>query len=248
MTNDLATDGIDGPYTLTSSAGELAATTRHLLDDILPNPPQRRLALWFARLLWRREAGSVSLLRFQSRNRHFFMERHLDSVAVRQLCNDPELRRRLAKHLGEILVLWRSEIWVSRPNECLIPAWHHDAYPHLLRGPGRNVNVYIALSDIDHANGFEYLPASVHDERSLPVVSTDRFSGNRFFAIRRELEERAVRLRLRAGEFVLFSDDLVHRSVRNSNGQTRVALTLRVAPPSLRILRGYTPSYGPVRL
>jgi Protein involved in biosynthesis of mitomycin antibiotics/polyketide fumonisin len=126
--------------------------------------------------------------------------------------------------------------------------WHHDAYPRLLQGEGRSVNAYIALSDVDETNGFEYLPASLRAGRQLNVVNMDPFSGNQFFAVPPDLEKRAVPVRLRAGQFVLFSDQLVHRSVRNTNGRTRVALTLRVAPPSLRILRGYSPRYGPIAI
>jgi len=241
-------EDVDGPYALTWSRDELTAASTHLLENVLPRAPERSLALWLARLIWRRERGSIQLLRSQWRTRQFLMERHLDSPVVWRLCQDPELRRRLTEHLGDALVLWRSEIWVNRPDERVIPVWHHDAYPRLLQGEGQSVNAYIALTDVDEDNGLEYLPASALSGRVLEPVRTDGYSGNHFFRVPPELEERAVPLRLRAGEFVLFSDDLVHRSVRNTSGRVRVALTLRVAPPSLQVLPGYTPSYRPVAL
>ncbi len=240
-------DGVDGPYRLGLSASEIGAATRHIVEDVLPHSPRRGYS-WLLGLLWRREWGSIELLRFQRKRRHFFMERHHDSAIVRQLCNDPRLRQQLVAHLGDDLILWRSEIWLSRPDECLIPAWHHDAYPLLLRGKGSTINAYIALTDVDTDNGFEYLPASLQAGRSLAKVNIDRHSGNAFLDVPPDLERSAVPLRLGAGEFVLFSDNLVHRSIRNTSGKTRIALAIRVATPSLRILPGYTATFGPVAM
>ena len=241
--NDVA-----GPFPLAMSVGDVADATRSILEDVLPTAPRRNMIAWLASLLWKREWGSIELLRFQWRTRHFFMERHLDSLIVRRLCNDPRLRQQLAAHLGDDLVLWRSEIWLSRPGERLIPAWHHDAYPLLLRGEGRTINAYIALTEVEADNGFEYLPASLQAGPRLEEINVDRYSGNAFLRVPPDLEQSAVPVRLKAGEFVLFPDDLIHRSVRNTSGRTRLSLTLRVATPSLRILRGYSSTFEPVAL
>lgn len=241
--NDIA-----GPFPLEMSANDVTVATRRIIQDVLPTSPRPDLFAWMAGLLWKREWGAIDLLRFQWRKRHFFMERHLDSLIVRQLCNDPRLRQQLAAHLGDDLVLWRSEIWLSRPDECLIPAWHHDAYPLLLRGEGRTINAYIALTEVEAENGFEYLPASLQAGPRLEEINVDRYSGNAFLRVPPDLEQGAVPVRLRAGEFVLFPDNLIHRSVRNTSGRTRVSLTLRVATPSFRILRGYSSTFEPVAL
>jgi ectoine hydroxylase-related dioxygenase (phytanoyl-CoA dioxygenase family) len=176
------------------------------------------------------------------------MERHLDSPVVWRLCRDNGLRRRLREHVGEHLVLWRSELWVNRPGSRVLPAWHHDVYPRLLRGIGRSVNAYVALTDIDASNGFEYLPASVRAGHELKISRTDPHTGNHFFQVPEDIERKAAPVVLRPGEFLLFTGGLIHRSLRNTGGRARVALTLRVASPSLRILPGYSPSYGPVAL
>jgi len=239
---------VAGPFSLAMSAGDVAAATRSILGDVLPNAPRSNLAAWLAGLIWKREWGSIELLRFQWRKRHFFMERHLDSLIVRQLCNDPRLREQLAAQLGDDLVLWRSEIWLSRPDECLIPAWHHDAYPLLLRGEGRTINAYIALTEVEADNGFEYLPEPLHAGTPFERISVDRYSGNAFLRVPAALEQSAVPIRLGAGKFVLFRDDLIHRSVRNTSGRMRMSLTLRVATPSFRILRGYSSTFAPVAL
>lgn len=114
MPDDLWGEGIDGPHSLASTAVELAAATAHLLEDVLPFTPQRWPLLRLVGLLCRGELRSADMFHFQWRGRHFYMERHLDSTVVRNLCNDPQLRQQLTKHLDESLILWRSEIWVSR--------------------------------------------------------------------------------------------------------------------------------------
>jgi ectoine hydroxylase-related dioxygenase (phytanoyl-CoA dioxygenase family) len=167
------------------------------------------------------------------------MERHLDSDAVSSLCQDEKLLQKLKEYLGEEFVLWRSEIWANYPSQQLIPFWHQDSYPKLLQGTGKTINIYMALTEVNGCNGFEYIPASklTHD---VSVKMTDPFSGNCFFELTEELERQAVPVVLRPGEFVLFTDQLIHRSIRNTTGKVRLALTLRVTEPNVRIVSSYS--------
>lgn len=170
------------------------------------------------------------------------MERHLDSDAVWSLCQDKNLLQKLQEHLGEDLVLWRSELWVNYPSQQLIPFWHQDSYPKLLQGAGKTLNVYIALTEVNERNGFEYIPNSLlHD---VSGRKTDPFSGNHFFQLTDGVARQAVPIILHPGEFILFTEQLIHRSVRNTSGQVRLALTLRITEPSVRIVPSYNPNYG----
>jgi ectoine hydroxylase-related dioxygenase (phytanoyl-CoA dioxygenase family) len=72
----------------------------------------------------------------------------------------------------------------------------------------------------------------------------DPFSGNRLFNLPEDLEQQAVPVVLRPGEFVLFTDQLMHRSIRNTSGQVRLALTLRLTQPSVHIVSSYSPIYS----
>ncbi|XHR80846.1 MAG: hypothetical protein ACFKPT_21715 [Gloeotrichia echinulata GP01] len=48
---------------------------------------------------------------------------------------------------------------------------------------------------------------------------------------------------LRPGEFVLFTDNLVHRSILNQSGKVRLSLTLRLTQSGVKVLPGYTSNY-----
>ena len=170
------------------------------------------------------------------------MERHLDSPAILSLCQDTILLQKLKEYLGEELILWRSEIWANYPSQQLIPFWHRDSYPKLLEGVGKSINVYIALTEVNESNGFEYIPTAIMSN-DLSVKVTDPFSGNNFFDIGSDLEKQALPVVLNPGEFVIFTEDLVHRSLRNTSGKVRVSLTLRVTQPGVKILSGYSPFY-----
>jgi len=171
------------------------------------------------------------------------MERHLDSQAVQRLCQDPELLRCLRQQLGDELTLWRSEIWANYPAQQLIPFWHRDLYPKLLSGAGQSLNAYIALSDISADNGFEYIPNAALSDRNHSVQLSDPFSGNNLFEIDAAVEQQAVPIVLEAGEFVLFTDRLVHRSIRNTSGRVRLSIVLRVTQTSVQAT-GYTSATG----
>ncbi|NEQ36870.1 MAG: hypothetical protein F6K40_11500 [Okeania sp. SIO3I5] len=170
------------------------------------------------------------------------MERHLDSPEVWKLCQDENLLQKLQEYLGKKLVLWRSELWVNYPAKQLIPLWHRDSYPKLISGVGQTIHVYIALTEVNEFNGFELIPNSQIDN-NLSVKMKDHFSGNNFFKITNTLAEKAIPVVLKPGEFVMFTDELIPRSICNTSSQVRLSLTLRVTQPSIDILPDYNPNF-----
>jgi hypothetical protein len=239
---------IFGLYRLALKPEEIKEISEKIFQKVLPKSPNKLSALSFLKFLLRGEFGSTFLLLVQLLKREFHMERHLDSPAVRKLCQDEKLLEKLREHLGEEIILWRSELWVNYPARQLIPFWHQDCYPKLLTKTGKTINVYIALTEVNELNGFEFLESEAVPA-NLPVKVSDPFSGNTFLKISEELEQTAVPIVLKPGEFVLFTDELVHRSVRNTSGRVRLSLTLRVTQPGVQFLLGYSPqAQKPMRL
>ncbi len=232
-----------GPYSLTLNNTEIDSIAKIILEDVLPKAPRKLLFLQILSFLVKFQFGSLLLLLFQYWKKEFHMERHFDSDVIGSLCQDDNLRQKLKEHLGEELVLWRSEILANHPSQQLIPFWHQDSYPKLLQGTGKTINIYIALTEVNESNGFEYIPSSKLTP-DIPVKMTDPFSGNCFFELTDDLEQQAVAVVLRPGEFVLFTEQLIHRSVRNTTGQVRLALTMRVTEPGVRIVSSYSPNYN----
>ncbi|TAE99961.1 MAG: SDR family NAD(P)-dependent oxidoreductase [Oscillatoriales cyanobacterium] len=221
-----ASDEIWGPYELNLNQDELATICDRIFQEVLPKPPVKVLLTQALRAFLRFQFGSIVLLLVQCYKGQFYMERHLDSAAVLHLCQDENLLKILTAYLGDNLKLWRSELWANYPSRQLIPFWHRDIYPNLLS---------------TETNGFEYISKS--EVEKCQVKITDPFSGNHFFRVPKEVEEKAIAVVLKPGEFILFTDRLVHRSIYNRSGKVRLSLTLRVAQPSIKVLPGYTSNY-----
>ncbi|MBO3461510.1 SDR family NAD(P)-dependent oxidoreductase [Aetokthonos hydrillicola Thurmond2011] len=235
------TDGIWGPISLNLNSKELSDITKNILNEVLPKLPKRVMLTQLFLALIKFNPGSVWMIIVQLLKKSFHMERHLDSPIILNLCHNKSLLEKLSEHLGENLVLWRSEVWVNYPAQQLIPFWHQDSYPKLLKGDGKTIHAYIALTEVNEHNGFEYIPNSYL--KNFPIKLTDPFSGNQFFDIPDEVVKKAIPVVLRPGEFVLFTDNLVHRSIRNQSGKVRLSLTLRLTQPGVEILPRYTSNY-----
>ncbi len=235
------TDSIWGPQSLNLNSKELAEITKTILNEILPRLPKRIIFTQLLLALIKFNFGSFIIILLQICKKSFYMERHLDSPIILQLCHDKKLLEKLTEHLGENLVLWRSELWVNYPSHQLIPFWHQDSYPKLLKGDGKTIHAYIALTEVNEFNGFEYIPNTYL--KNFQIKVTDPFSGNHFFEIPDEVAKKAIPVVLLPGEFVLFTDNLIHRSVHNHSGKVRLSLTLRLTQPGVEVLPGYTSNY-----
>ena len=232
------TDSIWGPSSLMLDSDELADITKYILNEVLTKLPIKIVLNHLFKSLLRLDFGSLLVLLIQVIKKSFYMERHLDSPVIFNLCQDKVLLEKLTEHLGEDLVLWRSELWVNYPAHQLIPFWHQDSYPKLLKGNGKTLHAYIALTEVNEHNGFEYIPNLYL--KNYQIKGIDPFSGNQFLDLPDEVTKKAVPVVLCPGEFVLFTDNLVHRSMRNNSGKIRLSLTLRLTQPGVEVLPGYT--------
>lgn len=235
-----------GIHNLDLTAAEITKITQEIFTKVLPKSPQNLTNP--LKLLRQGRVGSASLAAIQLWKREFYMERHLDSDAVWRLCQDKKLLEVLRNHLGEDIILWRSELWANYPGQKLIPLWHQDSYPKLIAQNSKTVHVYIALTEVTALNGFEFLDIN-SDRDSVKIQATDPFSGSPFFEVPTELADQAIPVVLKPGQFIIFSDQLIHRSVRNLSGKVRLSLTLRIARADAKITPGYSPkSSKPVAL
>lgn len=234
-------DQIYGPYSLKLNQEEITMICHDIFKNVLGKPPIKILLLQTLKSLLSLNFGSIILLLIQVYKRQFYMERHLDSDVIWKICQNQALLQVLKNYLGTEFQLWRSELWVNYPAHQLIPFWHKDIYPHLLSGKGKTVNVYIALTEVTSTNGFEYIPK--HQINQCQIKISDPFSGNHFFEVPPAVEENAIPISLQPGEFILFTDELIHRSVYNTSGKVRLSLTLRVIQPSIKVISRYTSNF-----
>lgn len=239
------TDGIWGPFKLEISAKTMDRIAATIATQVLPKPPLQSLLRSLVES-WFKAQGVMptffNLLQFFKGR--YYMERHLDSDVVRSLCQDPLLLKALQSFLGDRFWLWRSEILVSKPGRKIIPFWHQDRYAKFLRGPGKGMTAYIALTEVNETNGMEYMPLAYVESGDVQVAKREaevvRIAGNHHFVVPARLECQAIAVDLQPGEFVLFDERLVHRSINNCGLQDRVAMAVRFVEENVEVLSGFS--------
>jgi non-heme Fe2+,alpha-ketoglutarate-dependent halogenase len=172
-------------------------------------------------------------------------DRHLDCESVYRLVRRPALTERLAQLLGPDLLLWRSQVFVKPPGAPAV-TWHQ-ASTYLMEGifwpalypPDLDalfqLGAWLAFDDVDLANGcLQFVPGSHRRIHTIRLGGT----GGQFGAVRFELEcpidpEKVVSMEMKAGQFVLFTEQTVHGSPPNRSNRPRRGMAFRVIPPEV---------------
>lgn len=214
--SQFANDGFAGPFPL-GTPGQMSFVALHLFKSVFTRP------------------GPLA--------NDPFVNRHLDSPLVAQLCTHPAIIAQVEPLLGASLVVWRSLFFSKGPDSKDVP-WHQDSHFWNLEPP-ITLTAWLA---IDRAQGadhcLEVIPGS--HKTALPHVPSPPGSQ---FPETAELKEsdtcRAIELPMDAGMFVLFDQRLAHRS-RQGGASRRLALSVRIAPSYVKIDPTLLPANGRV--
>ena len=163
---------------------------------------------------------------------HQWNARHMDSRLVYDLCTAPPIISRLQALCGEDIILWNSSFWIKGAQSPATP-WHQDLHYWSLPV---TLTAWIAINDSGVGHGcLRVIPGS--HRHILPTRKADK---PELFEkiVRPPLDDRkaAIDLELKAGQFVLFGDRLVHCSKRNeTQGPARVGLAARYTVPWVKL-------------
>jgi ectoine hydroxylase-related dioxygenase (phytanoyl-CoA dioxygenase family) len=213
---DFANDGFAGPFVLGSPA-QMSFVALHLMRSVFSRPGP---------------LGSDT-----------FVDRHLDSALVAQLCTHPAIIAQVEPLLGEDLVVWRSLFFSKGPDSMEIP-WHQDGHFWKL-DPPVTITAWLAI-DRAHSEDrcLEVIPGS--HKTILPHVPSPLGSQFQETIDSAALDvSRALELPMEAGTFVLFDRGIAHRS-RAGGESRRLALSVRIAPAMVRIDPALLPPDGRV--
>ena len=152
-------------------------------------------------------------------------DRYLDNRLVFQLCADPVIIDAVRHVLGNDLLLWASAFIPKLPRGPEIP-WHQDAHYWPLE-PLIVVTAWIAVSDVTMQNGCLQVLPGTHKQLRPYVNSTHASGLDKLTDVSQFNLNTAETLELKAGEFVVFNEQTVHRSFENVTDQTRMALVAR---------------------
>lgn len=163
---------------------------------------------------------------------HPLASRHLDCQSVYDLCTHDRIVDQMTDIYGEDLILWDSKLFYKTPDSFELP-WHQHYHDTPIT-PTTSVTAWIALTDCTKENGcLEFVPGS--NAEPVPWVSapedvpTDRMADPEEFD-----DSEAVEMEMRAGQYVLFRETVLHRSSANETDASRLAVAARAAPTHVR--------------
>lgn len=138
--------------------------------------------------------------------------------------------------LGKDAVCWATHYFCKVPGDDKGVSWHQDASYWPLT-PSKTVTVWIAVDDADIENGcMQFIPGS-HKHGHIKFIKSIAEEKNvlsQTVVNAFEYGEPPVDVELKAGEFSMHSDLLLHGSRPNKSDRRRCGLTLRYAPVDVR--------------
>lgn len=166
---------------------------------------------------------------------HNGQSRHLDCKTVWDLCSHPNIVALMASLMGPNLQLWRSNFFTKEPGSKEIP-WHQDrAYWPI--EPMINITAWLAIDPATTENScLQFIPGS--HKNVLPVIESDDGMGATFeqMADVNEIDlSTCIDMEMKPGEFCLFNETTVHRSAPNLSNKRRLALSIRVTTPEVKV-------------
>jgi non-heme Fe2+,alpha-ketoglutarate-dependent halogenase len=173
---------------------------------------------------------------------------HLELPIILEFMSSPAILERAAQLLGPNLLSWRSQLFF-KPSGGQEIQWHQastymmeDYLQPALIPPDRNelfqLTIWVALSPATIENGCLQFVPGTHDR-----IRTIKFGGPRgFYHVNFRLEFdfdplRVKHVEVNAGQFVIFSERVIHGSGPNQTDKTRYAFNYRLIPPSVRVYR-----------
>lgn len=184
---------------------------------------------------------------------------HLETPEMRAFMKRPEIVERAAQLLGPDLFCWRSQVFFKPPGAKAIQ-WHQastymleDYMTPAIVPPDRDrlfqLTVWVAIDHATEANGcLQFLPGTQDRIRKI------RFGGeDGFYHVRFRLEcdaeaDRATPVEVKPGQFLIFTERVVHASGPNRTQVNRLAFNFRIVPSPVRVYPGGPARHGAMHM
>jgi non-heme Fe2+,alpha-ketoglutarate-dependent halogenase len=165
---------------------------------------------------------------------------HMKYGPVYDILTNTKIVDHVADLLGEDVIAWGSHFFCKMPHDGKAVAWHQDASYWPL-SPSKALTVWLAIDDADEENAcMKFVAGSHHyghltfrpsspDEHNVLNQTID--NPEQFGTIQAD--------ELRAGQFSVHSDLLLHGSDANQSDRRRCGLTLRYCSADVRADLGW---------
>lgn len=174
------------------------------------------------------------------RDPHFHMPKVWDFM------KSPAITERVAQLLGPDLLVWRTQFFHKGPGSAAIQ-WHQASTfmvedyidPALFptdRSEIFQLTIWVAVDDSTYENGcLEFLRGSHERINPIKFGGKDGFYRASFTLEHPYGDDRIVKLPVRSGQFIIFTERCIHGSGPNTTDRHRLAFNLRVIPTNVAV-------------
>lgn len=155
---------------------------------------------------------------------------HLRFARIYQLVQHPRILDAVSDLLGPNIVCWGSHFFCKMPHDGKRVPWHQDSTYWPL-SPTKTVTVWLAIDDADPENAnMKFIPRS-HLHGLIDYDETHDANTVLDLAVRNphSYGDAEIDDQLKAGQFSMHSDLLLHGSEANESNRRRCGLTIRYA-------------------
>ena len=183
-------------------------------------------------------------------------DRYLDDERLRQIYKHPAITERCAHLLGLNLMLWRTQFFPKKSSNCGTP-WHQattylsdDMTESVLKPQDSEelfqLTIWMALTDVTAEKGAmvvvpgshkDVYPITAHEYKTKDNSAKEK---NRFgtmsVSVEYPIEPKDIQcIEMKAGQFFMFSERLIHGSLANTQEEERWAINGRIVAPNTHI-------------
>jgi non-heme Fe2+,alpha-ketoglutarate-dependent halogenase len=174
---------------------------------------------------------------------------HLDSPRILELVCHPAAVQRAAQLLSPDLLVWRTNVFEKEAGSPEI-TWHQGStflmeqvYKPALEPRDPNtifeIGVWMAIDRADASNGcLQVVPGTHHTIGTIRINGKRHFLGQKFEGDYKIDPQTVVSLPCEPGEFLLFSERLIHGSEPNRSERPRMSFVFRFVEPDTAVCRG----------
>lgn len=176
----------------------------------------------------------------QGGNSYSISSAHLKYGPVYDILTNPRIVAYVSDLLGENVIAWGSHFFCKMPGDGMAVAWHQDASYWPL-SPSKALTVWLAIDDADRENACMKFIAGSHHFGHMTFRQSDPSEHNVLNQTIENPEQFGSEVldELRAGEFSIHSDLLLHGSDANNSNRRRCGLTLRYCSADVRAALGW---------
>lgn len=165
---------------------------------------------------------------------------HLRFARIYELVRHPSIVGPVSDLLGPNVVAWGSHFFCKMPHDGKRVDWHQDSTYWPL-SPTKTVTVWLAIDDADPENAnMRFIPRShTHGLIDYDESDDDRDVLSMVVENPEQYGDAPVDVSLKAGQFSMHSDQLLHGSEPNGSDRRRCGLTIRYAAADVQAWFGW---------